>query len=343
VNRRAAAGAAMIVAASACIQLAAATAHGLFRTLGPTGTSGLRFALAAPIVLAAVRPRIGGRDRGTWLAVGAYGVALAALNVSFFEAIARLPMGIAVTFAFVAPLGVAIAGSRRPRDAGFALLAAAGVAALGGIDPPRSGTGVALAVASGAAWVAVAYAGRSVGRRTRRVDGLALAVPVACLATLPLDAGGLHALDARAVSLGLVVAVVGLIVPFALEIEGLRRLEPPRVAVIYSVDPAIAALVGLVALGQGLTAAQAAGMAAVMAATAGAAGGAVRDRTPRSGCPGAGPRGEGAAVGRLPRGWDGGAVAVMRPGRQSPRCGSGRAPRSVRLRDSAEPRRSPGR
>jgi inner membrane transporter RhtA len=273
-NRGAPAGAAMVVAASASIQLAAATAHDLFRTLGPAGTSGLRFALGAAVVLAAVRPRIRGRDRATWLAVAAYGVGLAALNLAFFEAIARLPMGIAVTFAFVAPLLAAIAGSRRRRDAGLALLAAAGVATMGGVDAPGSAAGVAFALAAGCAWVGVAYAGRSVGRRTRRVDGLALAIPVACLVTLPLAAGRLDALDGRTLGVGLVVAIGGLIVPFALEIESLRRLEPPRVAVIYSVDPAIAALVGLVALGQGLTAAQAAGMAAVMAATAGAMGGA---------------------------------------------------------------------
>ena len=269
-QRRVVAGAAMIVATSASIQITAAIAHGLFDQLGPGGVSALRFALGAIIISAAIRPGIHGRDRGTWLAIGAYGVSLAALNVTFFEAIDRLPMGIAVTLAFIAPLAMAVAGSRRRRDVGFALLAAAGVITLGGLDPPGSAVGVAFAVASGCAWACVAYAGRSVGRTTRRVDGLALAIPIACLVTLPFGVAHLQALDLHAIALGLVIAVGGLIVPFTLELEGLRRLEPRIVAVIYSVDPAIAALVGLIFLGQGLTPPQIVGMTAVMIASAGA-------------------------------------------------------------------------
>jgi inner membrane transporter RhtA len=270
VSRRVISGAAMIVATSAAIQVAAAVAHGLFAQLGPTGTSALRFALGAAIVLVAVRPRVRGRDRATWWAIAAYGISLAALNLTFFEAIERIPLGIAVTFSFIAPLGMALAGSRRRRDVGFALLAGAGVVTLGGIDRPASTTGIALAVAAGCAWACVAFAGRSVGRRTRRIDGLALAIPVAALVTLPFGAGHLRAVDRHALGLGLVIALGGLIVPFALELEGLRRLEPRLVAVIYSVDPAIASLVGIVALSQNLSVIQIVGIAAVMAASAGA-------------------------------------------------------------------------
>lgn len=270
VESRAISGAAMIVATSASIQIAAAFAHGLFDQIGPAGVSALRFALGAIIIAIAVRPSVHGRDRRTWGAIVAYGVSLAALNLTFFEAIDRLPMGIAVTLAFIAPLALALAGSRRRRDVGFALLAAAGVIILGGLDPPGSAAGVAFAVAGGCAWVCAAFAARTVGRSTRRVDGLALAIPVACLVTLPFGVAHLQALDPHAIALGLLIAVGGLIVPFALELEGLRRLEPRIVAVIYSVDPAIAALVGLVILGQGLSAPQVAGMAAVMIASAGA-------------------------------------------------------------------------
>jgi inner membrane transporter RhtA len=263
-------GVAMILATSATIQLAAAVAHDLFGQVGAAGTSALRFALGAAIIVVVVRPSVRGRDGATWRAIAAYGISLAALNITFFEAIDRLPMGIAVTFAFIAPLVMALAGSRRRRDVAFALLAGSGVVALGGIERPESIAGMAFAVASGCAWAAVAYTGRSVGQRTRSVDGLALAIPVACIVTLPLGAGHLGAVDGRALVLGLVIAVGGLIVPFALELEGLRRLEPRLVAVIYSVDPAIAALVGLVALSENLTLPQAVGMTAVMVASAGA-------------------------------------------------------------------------
>ena len=273
-NRRALAGAAMILGTSASIQIAAAIAHDLFDTLTPAGVSALRFALGAAVILPAVRPAVRGRDRETWLAIAVYGLSLGILNVTFFESIDRLPLGLAVTFAFVAPLGVALAGSRRRRDVAFALLAGAGVLVLGGIDRPDSAAGVAFAVAAGCAWVSVAFAGRSVGRRTRRVDGLALAIPIACLVTLPLGIGHVGALDARSLALGLVIAVGGMILPFALELEGLRRLEPRLVAVIYSADPAIAAVIGLVALSESMTLPQVVGMAAVIAASAGVTAGA---------------------------------------------------------------------
>ena len=273
-TRRTAAGAAMILGTSASIQIAAAIAHDLFDTLTPTGVSALRFALGTAIILPAVRPAVRGRDRETWYAIAIYGVSLGILNVTFFESIDRLPLGLAVTFAFVAPLGVALAGSRRRRDVAFALLAGAGVLVLGGIDRPDSAAGVAFAVTAGCAWVSVAFAGRAVGRRTRRVDGLALAIPIACLVTLPFGIGHAGALDARALALGLVIAVGGMILPFALELEGLRRLEPRLVAVIYSADPAIAALIGLVALSQSLTPPEVLGMAAVIAASVGVTAGA---------------------------------------------------------------------
>ena len=276
-TRRALTGAAMILGTSASIQIAAAIAHDLFAALTPAGVSALRFALGAAVILPVVRPAVRGRDRETWLAIAVYGISMGVLNFTFFESIERLPMGVAVTLAFIAPLGVALAGSRRRRDVAFALLAGAGVLILGGVDRPDSTAGVVFAVAAGCAWVSVAFAGRSVGRRTRRVDGLALAIPIACLVTLPLGVGHAGALDARSLGLGLVIAVGGLILPFALELEGLRRLEPRLVAVIYSADPAIAAVIGLVALSESLTLPQVVGMAAVIAASASVTAGATAE------------------------------------------------------------------
>ena len=270
VRERAVAGAAMIVGTSLSIQLAAALAHDLFDRLGPVGAAAVRFALAAVILLAIVRPAIRGRDATTWGAIVAYGASLAALNLTFFQAISLIPMGIAVTLAFIAPLVMALVASRRPRDVVWALLAGAGVATLGGIDRPGSTSGVLFAIAAGCAWVGVAYAGRSVGRRTRRVDGLALAIPIAALITVPLGIGQAGALDVRSLAIGLAIAVGGLIIPFALELEGLRRLEPRIVAVIYSIDPAIAAVIGFLALGEHLTAPQLVALVAVMIASASA-------------------------------------------------------------------------
>lgn len=269
-RNRAVAGAVMIAGASLTIQLAAALARDLFDQLGPLSVSALRFALAAPILLVIVRPVIRGRDTKTWRAIAAYGASLAALNVTFFEAISLIPLGAAVTLSFAAPSAMALVASRRRRDVAWALLAAAGVVTLGGIDRPGSVTGVLFALAAGCAWVGVAYAGRSVGRRTRHIDGLALALPIAALITLPLGTGRLDAVDPRSLAIGLVVAIGGLVIPFALELEGLRRLEPRIVAVVYSIDPGIAAIVGLLALGEHLTTLQIVALVAVIAASAGA-------------------------------------------------------------------------
>jgi inner membrane transporter RhtA len=270
VSERALAGAGMIVGTSIAIQLSAAIAHDLFDRLGPLGTSAMRFALGAVIVLAIVRPAIRGRDAATWRAIAAYGASLAALNLTFFQAISLIPLGVAVTLSFIAPLAMALMRSRRRHDVLWALLAGAGVATLGGIDRPGSASGVLYAIAAGCAWVGVAYAGRSVGRRTRGVDGLALAIPIAALITLPLGIEHAGSIDERSLAIGLVIAVGGLIIPFALELEGLRRLEPRTVAIVYSTDPAIAAVVGLIALGEQLTTLQAVALVAVMVASLGA-------------------------------------------------------------------------
>jgi inner membrane transporter RhtA len=270
VRERAVAGATMIVGTSLSIQVSAAVAHDLFDRLSPVGVSAMRFALAAVILFAIVRPTIRGRGAGTWRAVVAYGASLAALNLTFFQAISLIPMGIAVTLSFIAPLAMALLGSRRRRDILWALLAGAGVATLGGIDRPASLAGILFAIAAGCAWVGVAYAGRDVGRRTRRVDGLALALPIAALITVPLGVGHAGAVDTRSLALGLVIALAGLIIPFTLELEGLRRLEPRVVAIIYSIDPAIAAVIGFLALGERLAPLQVVALVAVMIASVGA-------------------------------------------------------------------------
>ena len=273
----------MIVGTSVSIQLAAAIAHSLFARIGAPGVSSLRFALGALILLVIVRPAIRGRDPTTWGAIAAYGASLAALNLTFFQAISLIPMGIAVTLSFIPPLALALVSSANRRDLLWVLLAAAGVATLGGLDRPGSTSGVLFAIAAGCAWIAVAYAGRTVGSRTRRVDGLALALPLAAVITSPFGIARVAEIDLRTLLIVLAIAVGGLIVPFALELEGLRRLEPRTVAVIYSIDPAIAAAVGLLALGEHLTPFQIAALASVMIATVGATASARTD--PRLGRP----------------------------------------------------------
>lgn len=237
-RRRARTGAAMILGTGLSIQVSAALAHGLFDTLATTGTALLRFTLGALILLAFVRPAVRGIDRTTWALLAVYGLAIAGNNATFYAAISRIPLGITVTLAFIAPLAVSLARSRHRRDVLLALLAGGGVAVLGGLDRPASTAGIVLALLCGVSWVILIFVGRALGARTRRVDGLAL---------------------------------VGLIAPLTLELEGLRRIDPRAYAVIASAEPAIAAIVGLVLLDQALSAAQIVGMLAVMAASGAAA------------------------------------------------------------------------
>ena len=279
-------GAAMVVGASVTIQLAAALAHDLFDQLGPLGVSAWRFGFAAVVLLAVVRPAVRGRDRGTWRAIVAYGLSLAALNVTFFAAIDRIPMGIAVTLAFAAPLVMSVVSSARRADVGVGPAgrrrgAHPRRARPPGLDPPAS----SWRSRTGGAWVVLAYAARSVGRETTSIDGLALATPVAALAVLPLGASTAGEVDVRALGLLLVIAVGGLIVPFALELEALRRLEPRLMVVIYSVDPGIAAIVGLIALDERLSTLQVVALAAVTVASVGATAGAARRPARRSALP----------------------------------------------------------
>lgn len=269
-RHRTLATAGMIVGTSLAIQLSGGLAHGIFLALSPPGVSALRFFLGAIILGAVVRPALRGRRRTTWLAVAGYGASLAALNLTYFEAISRIPLGLAVTLGFLPPLVMAAVTSRRPLDYLWVLLAGGGVVALEGIDPPRSTSGVLLAVASGIAWLAVAFTGRTLGQSTRRIDGLALALPVAAVLTLPFGLSRISHIDVHVLCIGLVISIGGLIVPFTLELEALRRLEPRIVAVVYSIDPVNAVLVGILLLGQDPSVGQVLSMFAIVSASAGA-------------------------------------------------------------------------
>src|SRR3954462_9959108 len=123
---------ALVLAAVASLQFGAAIAKGLFDELGPAGTVLLRLGWAAVVLLAAWRPRAGALDAPRLRVAVAFGLTLAAMNACIYEAMARIPIGLAVPLEFVGPLGVAVAGSRRPLDLAWVGLAGAGVVALSG-------------------------------------------------------------------------------------------------------------------------------------------------------------------------------------------------------------------
>ena len=273
---------ALVLIAVGSVQTGGAIAKTLFDELGPGGAVFLRVALAAVVLVALWRPVVRGHGRPELLTMAAFGLSLAAMNFSFYEALDRLPLGIAVTFEFVGPLGVAVAGSRRLLDGLWVALAAAGILLLsdfGGAD--LDGLGVALALLAGAFWAAYILLSVRVGRAFEGGSGLALALCVGGAALLPVGIaeGGADLLDPRLLALGAAVAMLSSAIPYSLELEALRRLPSHVFGVLMSLEPAVAALAGLLILGEVLAVREVAGIALVVAASAGATrGSAVQPR-----------------------------------------------------------------
>jgi inner membrane transporter RhtA len=253
--------------------LGSAIARTLFDDVGPGGTVMMRIVFAAVALAVLWRPSLRGHDRADlWLA-GAFGLTLAAMNFTFYESIDRIPLGAAVTCEFVGPLGVAVFGSRRPRDLLWVALAAGGILLLAA--PSGSGLnapGVILALVAGGWWAAYILLSARTGRAFPGGTGLALAMAVAALLILPVGIaeGGSDLLRPEVFGPGIVVAVLSSLIPYSLEIEALRRMPAHVFGVLMSLEPAAAAVVGLVVLSQVLKPNEWAGMALVVLASAGA-------------------------------------------------------------------------
>lgn len=255
------------------VQLGAAIATTLFDELGPGGTVLVRTAFAAAVLLAIFRPVAATLRGATLRDVLAFGFVLAGMNLAFYLALDRLPLGIAVTFEFVGPLGLAIVTSRRALDLLWAGLAAAGILLLApgigdGLDP----VGVALALGAGGFWAAYIVLSARVGRGAGGRAGLAVAMGVAALLLIPVGVaeGGAELLDGRLLAIGAGVAMLSSAIPYLAELEALRRLPAGTFGVLLSMEPAVAALIGLLALDQDLLGREVAAIALVIAASAGA-------------------------------------------------------------------------
>src|SRR3954469_1794744 len=255
------------------VQFGAAIALTLFDDIGPSGTVMLRIAFASVMLVLLWRPRLRGHSRNDlWLAA-AFGVSLAGMNWTFYQSLNHIPLGPAVTCEFVGPLGGAVWGSRRPLDVLWVFLAAAGILLLAA--PSGSGLnaiGVFLALVAGLWWAAYILLSARVGRAFPGGQGLALAMVVAGLLVLPagIAQGGSELLRPEILLAGLGVAVLSSLIPYSLELEALRRLPPYVFGVLMSLEPAAAAVAGLIILGQVLKANEWAGMALVILASAGA-------------------------------------------------------------------------
>jgi inner membrane transporter RhtA len=264
---------ALVLGAIVSIQTGTAAATTLFDEVGPAGTVFLRLSLAALILLAIWRPRVSGLSREQRRLAALFGLSLAGMNILFYESLDRIPLGIAVTLEFVGPLAVAIWGTRRPLDLLWVGLATAGILLLtgpGGSSPDA--LGVALALGAGACWGGYILITARVGRVYEGGSGLALAMAVgALLMTVPgVASGGAGLLGPEVLGVAAVVALMCSVVPYSLELESLRRIPTQVFGVMMSLEPGVAAAVGLIALGQGLALAEVGGIALVVIASAGA-------------------------------------------------------------------------
>ncbi len=262
----------LIVVGIITTQLGAALARHLFERHAPAGVGMLRLTFAAVVLLLVARPRITTIPRRDLLVVAGFGIALAGMNLTFYEALNRLPLGVAVTVEFVGPLSVAAFGSTRKLDLAWVVLAAAGVVAFwrGG----ASGTtvvGLGLALLAGAGWAAYILLNAAAGRRFSDSSGLALAMSIGAILSIPF--GLVHAttslFSVPTLAAALVVGVASSALPYSLETNALRRMSTQVFGIIMSLEPAIAALIGLIVLGQGLRAREWLGVALVVAASVG--------------------------------------------------------------------------
>jgi inner membrane transporter RhtA len=263
----------LVISAIVSIQCGAALAVTLFGRLGPGGAALMRLISATVVLLAVWRPRLRGHTRRQLGLAGAFGLVLGAMNLSLYEAIHRIPLGIGVTIEFIGPLAVAIGGSRRRLDLVWAALAAIGILALtrGGTHG-LNGVGVGLAALAGCMWAGYILLNARLGRAFESGTGLALAMCVSTVLVLPFGIadGGTHLLEPRLIALGAAVGMLSSAIPYSFELEALRRITPAVFGVLMSLEPAVAALAGWIALGQGLGARAVLGIALVVAASIGA-------------------------------------------------------------------------
>jgi inner membrane transporter RhtA len=238
------------------VQGGAALAKGLFPVLGPAGTTTLRIGLSALVLLAVVRPRFRQLQPAQWRAVVPYGLALGLMNFFFYCALARIPLGLAVTLEFVGPLSLALAGARRWYEVAWALLASLGIALLapwGGHGPDMLGMGFALA--AGGCWAVYIVLGQRTAAVLPGSQAVAIGMAVAALPVLPfgIASGSLLLLTPHLLLLAGLLALFSSILPFTLEMQALRKLPARTFSILMSLEPVAAALSGWGLLGEQLT------------------------------------------------------------------------------------------
>ncbi|MDC7682937.1 DMT family transporter [Asticcacaulis sp. BYS171W] len=265
-----------LLVAMASVQIGATFAKHLFSDVGPMATVALRQGFAAIILLAVFRPwREGLWPTGCrWRTLALYGIVLGVMNLVFYAAIARIPLGIAVAIEFIGPLAVALMGSRQKLDFVWISLAIAGLWTLlpqgdaAHLDP----LGVLFALIAGVCWGAYILLGQKVGSQMPGGVAVSLGIVISCVLTVPVGLGTATAalFTWPILLMGLGVALLSGAIPFTIEMFALKQIPAKTFGILMSLEPAVAALSGLVLLHEFLTGRQWLAIALIIAASAGA-------------------------------------------------------------------------
>ena len=265
----------LVLMATTSVQIGSSLAKGLFVATPPQVAAWLRILFAALFLSAVFRPTLRGRSRGQWLSAVGYGVALTGMSAIFYLSIQRIPVGMAVTFEFLGPLTVAAFSSKRRRDLIWVAIAALGVVLLGISPAPLEPVGVVLALLAGACWGAYILLTPTLGARWEGFSGLTVGFWIAAILLLPVTLATAitgeysWALDPGVWGMGLALGLLSSAVPFPLEMRALQRMPRATFGVLTSLEPAAAALVAFLLLGERLGVVELIAMALVILASVG--------------------------------------------------------------------------
>ena len=262
----------LVLGAIVSVQFGGALAATLIPEIGAGGAVVLSLLIGTAVLVGLVRPRWRGRSRRAWTTVIVFGVALGLMNFAFYGALAYLPLGVAVTIEFIGPLGLAAVLSRRLVDGIAVLLAGLGILLISEVfslplaDLPFRG--LVLAALAGLCWaIYIIFAGRT-GALFDRLEGLALAMIVATVVTVPFGIGSVGSWTPEVLAKGLGIALLSSVLPYSLELVALRRMSAQVFGIMLSLEPAVAGIAGLAILSQRLTGIQLIGMGLVVIASA---------------------------------------------------------------------------
>jgi inner membrane transporter RhtA len=252
---------------SAGIQVSAALAEGLFGRLPIPAVSGFRMTVAAAVLLLLTRPRLRGRSRSAWLGIVLYGVAMAAMNVLFYHAVQRIPLGVAVTLEFCGPLAVAAVGARGAQRL-LPVLTLVGVALVAGPQGDLDPVGVLAGLGAAAAFGGYTVLAGRVGDDDSGLGGLALSVTVGAVLLAPFSVPSLPAVQGGDLLPLIASGLLGVAMAFSLDFVAVRLTSPRVAGTLFAIDPVMGALVGATLLGDRLTGWMLAGIVLVVASGA---------------------------------------------------------------------------